>query len=151
MEQGEVVEPGVPHGRPGLGLLYEDEKILAPGAEVGLPVLPAMQHESDRLLVEAYGAVEVRDCQLDGSEPRVRGQPGGLRCELDHPDTSAGLRGFGIGVSRGSICSRRCSNAGGSERRSPSDSFGSSESKPGPIVAISKRTPLGSREEGGGE
>ena len=37
-------------------------------------------------------------------------------------------------------------SAGGSESRSPSVSSGSSVVKPGPIVAISNRTPLGSRK-----
>lgn len=55
-------------------------------------------------------------------------------------------RGSGSGVSVGSIRSRRCSNAGGSESRSPRCSCSSSVAKPGPIVAISKRTPLGSRK-----
>jgi len=55
-------------------------------------------------------------------------------------------RGFVIGVSTGSTWSRRCSKSGGSERRSPRDSSGSSVVKPGPMVAISNRTPLGSRK-----
>ena len=55
-------------------------------------------------------------------------------------------RGFRSGVSVGSICSRSSSNAGGSESRSPRDSSGSSAVKPGPSVAISNRTPLGSRK-----
>jgi hypothetical protein len=55
-------------------------------------------------------------------------------------------RGFGSGVSAGSTWSRKRSKFGGSERRSPSDSSGSSAVKPGPIVAISKSTPLGSRK-----
>src|SRR5205814_10286728 len=55
-------------------------------------------------------------------------------------------RGFGSGVRSGSTCERRCSKAGGSESRSPRCSIGSSVAKPGPIVAISKRTPLGSRK-----
>ena len=55
-------------------------------------------------------------------------------------------RGFSIGVRTGSTSSRRCSKLGGSERRSPRLSRGSSVVKPGPIVAISNRTPLGSRK-----
>ena len=55
-------------------------------------------------------------------------------------------RGSGSGVSTGSICSRRCSNAGGSESRSPRCSGSSSVAKPGPSVAISNSTPLGSRK-----
>ena len=42
------------------------------------------------------------------------------------------LRGLGSGVSRGSICSRRCSKSGGSESRSPRCSASSSVAKPGP-------------------
>ncbi len=52
----------------------------------------------------------------------------------------------GSGVSSGSTCARRCSNAGGRISASPRCSWSSSTEKPGPIVAISKRTPLGSRK-----
>ena len=55
-------------------------------------------------------------------------------------------RGFGSGVTDCSIRSRRCSKAGGSDRRSPRCSAGSSVAKPGPSVAISNSTPLGSRK-----
>ena len=55
-------------------------------------------------------------------------------------------RGFGSGVSTGSICSRRCSNAGGSESRSPRCSGSSSVANPGPSVASSNRIPFGSRK-----
>ena len=50
------------------------------------------------------------------------------------------------GVSSGSTRSRRDSKAGGSETRSPRSSSGSSEVKPGPMVARSNSTPLGSRK-----
>jgi hypothetical protein len=55
-------------------------------------------------------------------------------------------RGSGIGVRIGSTCSRRCSNAGGRISASPRCSASSSTPKPGPSVAISKSTPLGSRK-----
>ena len=58
----------------------------------------------------------------------------------------AAARGFGSGVSSGSTRSRRCSKSGGSDSRSPRCSSGSSVVKPGPSVAISNRTPLGSRK-----
>ena len=64
---------------------------------------------------------------------------------LEAHETGA-LRGSGSGVSVRSTCSRYCSKLGGSERRSPSDSSGSSDVKPGPRVAISNSTPLGSRK-----
>src|SRR6185312_2124454 len=102
--------------------------------------------EPDRVLIEGNRAIEVGHSQLDGAESRLGRKLRRLGLDLGHPDTSAGFRGLEMGVSRGSICSRRCSNAGGSESASPSVSFGSSEEKPGPIVAISKRTPLGSRK-----
>ena len=146
MEQGEVVEPRVPSGRAGVRVFDENEQVLAPGPECGSSASAPVGAEPDRILVEGNGAIEVGHGQLDGAEPRLRRQLRGLGLDLGHPDTSAGLRGLEMGVRRGSICSRRCSNAGGSESRSPSVSFGSSESKPGPIVAISKRTPLGSRK-----
>src|SRR5207248_161700 len=66
--------------------------------------------------------------------------------ELAHERTLQLSRGFVRGVSVGSICSRRCSNAGGRISCSPRCSSGSSVVKPGPIVASSKRTPLGSRK-----
>src|SRR5205085_6255195 len=47
-------------------------------------------------------------------------------------------RGSGSGVSTGSICARRCSNAGGRINASPRCAGSSSAEKPGPSVAISK-------------
>ena len=55
-------------------------------------------------------------------------------------------RGSGSFVNAGSIRSRRCSKAGGSESRSPRCAGSSSVAKPGPSVASSKRTPFGSRK-----
>ena len=55
-------------------------------------------------------------------------------------------RGLTIGRRFGSTSSRRCSKSGGSESFSPRLSSGSSTVKPGPRVAISNRTPLGSRK-----
>ena len=46
----------------------------------------------------------------------------------------------------GSTCERRCSKAGGRTSDSPRWSGSSSTEKPGPSVASSKRTPLGSRK-----
>ena len=54
--------------------------------------------------------------------------------------------GSGSGVRTGSICKRRCSNAGGRISDSPRCSGSSSIEKPGPRVAISNSTPLGSRK-----
>ena len=59
---------------------------------------------------------------------------------------SGSERGFLTGLRFGSTSARRCSKSGGSESFSPRCSSGSSTVKPGPIVAISKRTPLGSRK-----
>ncbi len=55
-------------------------------------------------------------------------------------------RGSGSGVSRCSSSPRSRSKFGGSERRSPRCSGSSSAPNPGPIVAISNSTPLGSRK-----
>ena len=55
-------------------------------------------------------------------------------------------RGLTTGRRFGSTSARRCSKSGGSESFSPRCSSGSSTVKPGPSVAISKRTPLGSRK-----
>ena len=49
--------------------------------------------------------------------------------------------GSGSGVSTGSTCARRCSNAGGRISVSPRCAGSSSTEKPGPSVAISNRTP----------
>ena len=56
------------------------------------------------------------------------------------------LRGLTTGRRFGSTSGRMCSKSGGSESFSPRCSSGSSTVKPGPSVAISKRTPLGSRK-----
>src|SRR5436853_1957727 len=55
-------------------------------------------------------------------------------------------RGLTTGRRFGSTSSRRCSKSGGSESFSPRLSTGSSTVNPGPSVAISKSTPLGSRK-----
>ena len=55
-------------------------------------------------------------------------------------------RGFSSGVTVASIFSRIGSNFGGSTSFSPRCSGSSSASKPGPSVAISNSTPLGSRK-----
>ena len=54
--------------------------------------------------------------------------------------------GLQSGFRPASISARRPSRKGGSARRSPSVSSGSSAVKPGPSVAISNSTPLGSRK-----
>ena len=55
-------------------------------------------------------------------------------------------RGLVSGVSACASCSRRASYCGGSLSASPSDSSGSSYSKPMSRLASSKSTPLGSRK-----
>ena len=85
---------------------------------------------------------------LDGDVGRDR--CGGVEERLARlslrPAQSHRQRGFGSGVRTGSTRSRRCSNAGGSDSRSPRCSSGSSVANPGPSVAISNSTPLGSRK-----
>ena len=82
-----------------------------------------------------------------GAPPSCHGaDPDELVTLYNAEEGETDTRGFGSGVSSGSTCSRRCSNAGGRESRSPRCSRGSSVVKPGPIVAISNRTPLGSRK-----
>src|SRR5207253_8327450 len=68
--------------------------------------------------------------------------------EPGHRDTSFTRfrRGSGSGVRMPSSWPRRCSNAGGSDRDSPRCARSSSVAKPGPMVAISNRTPPGSRK-----
>ncbi len=89
--------------------------------------------------------VLVRAAPVDEHERAVR-VARGLADERVEAQVCHAALGSGRGVSAGSICSRRCSNAGGSESRSPRWAGSSSVAKPGPIVAISKRTPLGSRK-----
>ena len=62
------------------------------------------------------------------------------------PAARCRARGSGSGSRRGSICARSASKRGGSERCSPSASGASSVAKPGPMVASSKSTPLGTRK-----
>ena len=68
------------------------------------------------------------------------------RMQLERHELVQAARGSGSGVRTGSICARRCSNAGGRISVSPRCSASSSIEKPGPIVAISNSTPLGSRK-----
>jgi len=75
-----------------------------------------------------------------GTKPRGRA---GRRREAQRAQA---VRGSAIGVRTRSTCSRRCSNAGGRMSASPRCAGSSSSAKPGPSVAISKRTPLGSRK-----
>ena len=86
--------------------------------------------------VVLVGAAAVEEDER--SRRLARGRP--LESVERHP------RGFGSGVNRGSICSRRCSKSGGSESRSPRCSASSSVAKPGPSVASSNRIPFGSRK-----
>ena len=83
---------------------------------------------------------------VEEDERAVRLTRGRAGSRLEAQRAAQVSRGFVIGVSTGSTCSRRCSKSGGNERCSPSVSSGSSVVKPGPMVAISKSTPLGSRK-----
>jgi hypothetical protein len=83
--------------------------------------------------------VETRARELDGGGEAVR------PC-ADYDRAAQLARGSGNGVSTGSICARRCSNAGGRISASPRCAGSSSVENPGPSVAISNRTPLGSRK-----
>ena len=65
------------------------------------------------------------------------------RDELRHAPVG---RGLGSGVSLFSTSSRRCSKAGGRISASPRCSGSSSIPNPGPSVASSNSTPLGSRK-----
>src|SRR5215210_275849 len=89
--------------------------------------------------------VLTRAATVEEDEQPLRLAARGTRQRGERHERSA-ARGFGSGVSIGSRRSRRCSNAGGSDRRSPRDSSGSSVAKPGPSVAISNRIPFGSRK-----
>ncbi len=101
------------------------------GEEVVLVRPPAVQeHERPRRLA-GRGADEMSE--------RLHGRRRYARVAHD-------ARGSGSGVSSGSTCARSCSNAGGRISFSPRCSGSSSTEKPGPSVAISKRTPLGSRK-----
>ena len=77
VQQREVVEAGVAAGRSRGGLLDEHEQVLAAGAERGAPVLAAVDLQADRGLVEAGGAREVRDAELDGAHAQRGGEDGG--------------------------------------------------------------------------
>ncbi len=97
------------------------------GVEVVLVGAPAVQeHERPRRRAGG-GALEMTKL--------------GRAHELAHA-----ARGSGSGVRTGSIFARRCSKAGGRMSASPRWSASSSIEKPGPRVAISNSTPLGSRK-----
>jgi hypothetical protein len=65
---------------------------------------------------------------------------------VERHDRRASVRVSGSGVSTPARRSRKCSYAGGRASLSPRVSSGSSTANPGPSVAISNRTPLGSRK-----
>ena len=98
--------------------------------------------EVDQLVLVAARAVQ----QQQRRRAAARLEAVDERLDAAHSGSGRHARMSGSGVSTGSMRSRRCSNAGGSERCSPSDSSGSSTVKPGPSVAISKSTPPGSRK-----
>ena len=100
-----------------------------------------VEEVEQRIEVVLVGAASVEEDERALGFSRRGAKPG-----LEAHRAAAVSRGFGSGVRIGSTCERRCSKAGGSERRSPRCSSGSSVANPGPMVAISKRTPLGSRK-----
>ena len=89
--------------------------------------------------------VLVRTATVEQDE-RARRLAGGLAPASDELAHARGARGSGSGVSVCSTWPRRCSNAGGRISASPRCAGSSSTPKPGPSVASSKRTPLGSRK-----
>jgi len=95
---------------------------------------------------EREEVVLVRPAPVEEDERAVRLACGRAGSRLEAQRAAQLSRGFVIGVSTGSTCSRKCSKSGGSERCSPRVSSGSSVVKPGPMVAISNSTPLGSRK-----
>ena len=102
-----------------------------------------VEQVEERIQVVLVGPAPVEQHERARRSPR-RLAP--VRCErrIRHADHVA--RGAGSGVRAGSIRARRCSKAGGRMRASPRCSGSSSTPKPGPTVASSKRTPLGSRK-----
>src|SRR5262249_33072602 len=100
-----------------------------------------VEEVEQRIEVVLVGAPAVEE-----DERTFRFTRGGAKPVLELHRAVAVARGFGSCVRIGSTCERRCSKAGGSEGRSPRGSSGPSAANPGPIVAISNRTPLGSRK-----
>ena len=74
VQQREVVEPGVAAGGRRERRLVQDEQVLAARAHGGGVALARVQLQPDRVLVEADGAVEVRDGEVDGAEAQRRGE-----------------------------------------------------------------------------
>ena len=74
--------------------------------------------------------VLVRASPVEEDERALRLALGGTGAGDEAQRAAQLSRGFGIGVSTGSTCSRRCSKFGGSERGSPRLSSGSSVVKP---------------------
>jgi hypothetical protein len=99
--------------------------------------------EGEGVLVGQVALEAARDRAVRLEEPRPGREPLPLQ---DGYDETSVARGFGSGVRICSIFSRIGSKRGGSVSFSPRCSMSSSVSKPGPMVASSNSTPLGSRK-----
>ena len=108
---------------------------------VAVQALPRIERVEQREEIVLVGAAAV---QQDESALRLADRRA-LQRRQAHVRVQLS-RGAGSGVSSGSTCVRRCSKSGGRISFSPRRSMSSSVPKPGPSVAISKRTPLGSRK-----
>src|SRR5581483_11104247 len=106
----------------------------------GQPPL-GVERVEERVKIMLVGAATVEQDE----RPLGLGRRGGLERTEWHVRVQL-ARGSGSGVRIGSTWARRCSNAGGRMSFSPRCAGSSSVEKPGPFVAISKSTPLGSRK-----
>ena len=149
-------------GSPGADITFFEY----PGARSGRAGAGMVHRVTFRVGTEAALDFWVDRIAAEGIPPEREGNrvrfddPEGLGLELaavdvadeplvaEHPEIPSEhrLRGFGSGVRTRSIWSRIGSKRGGSVSFSPRCSRSSSVAKPGPMVASSNSTPLGSRK-----
>jgi len=73
-QQGEVVEAGVAARGAHAELLVQDDEVSTAGAHRSASAIAALLAQADCVLVEADGAIEVRDREMDGSEAQRVGK-----------------------------------------------------------------------------
>ena len=137
LDQARDALPGEEHG---LGDLDRPQALLGRVRDLEQDVVVG---EGQGVLVGQVALEAARDRAVRLEKARPGREPLPLQ---DGYDETSVARGFGSGVRICSIFSRIGSKRGGSVSFSPRCSMSSSVSKPGPMVASSNSTPLGSRK-----
>ena len=135
----------------GVGMPPSRYQCHPPGGSASGPcgVTPSSRRSGSSSVEQRVQVVHARAAAVEQDERAFRLLCGGADEPLErlrHGAVVRSERGSGSGVSTCSTRGRRCSNAGGSTSDSPSCSGSSSIEKPGPSVASSNSTPLGSRK-----